>query len=127
MRFSKVKNGQRAFYSPYVISNNSMYISGQLPIKNGTTEVVPGGIKSQTKQVLQNMEYLLKLEGLDKKQVVMCRIYITDIALWDDFNDTYADYFGNHMPARVVVPVLPLYFGCNIELEAIAEFPKTAC
>ncbi|WDV44433.1 RidA family protein [Clostridiaceae bacterium M8S5] len=109
------------FYSPYVISGDMMYISGQLPIKDGVLKAVEGGIRQQAKQVLKNMYNLLKEEGLTKKNVVMCKAYITDIKYWEDFNEVYAEFFGDHKPARVVIPISPLSFGCNIELEAIAE------
>ena len=100
-----------------------MYISGQLPVTAGAAEVVPGGIKAQTLCVLESMEALLKEEGLDRNSVIQCRAYLTDIGLWDEFNQVYAGFFGGHRPARAVIPVGPLLFGCNIELEAVAELP----
>ena len=124
---SKVKKAQlaqpNAAYSPYIISGSTMYISGQLPIKGGVMEAVSGGIKMQTLCVLENMEALLKQEGLDRNNVIQCRAYLTDISLWDDFNEVYCAFFSDHRPARAVIPVSPLLFYCNIELEAIAELP----
>ena len=120
----KAENIQpNAAYSPYIISGKTMYISGQLPIRGGVMEAVPGGIKEQTLCVLENMESLLKQEGLDRNSVVLCRAYLTDIALWNDFNEVYCAYFGSHRPVRAVIPVSPLLFHCNIELEAVAELP----
>jgi len=118
----KAQGGQpNASYSPYIVSGKTMYISGQLPIRGGVMEAVPGGIKAQTLCVLESMEALLAQEGLDRNSVVQCRAYLTDIALWYDFNEVYCEYFGSHRPVRAVIPVSPLLFNCNIELEAIAE------
>ena len=52
------------------------------------------------------------------------RIYVTDIAHWDQINRVYADYFGPHRPARIVVPAASLHFGCLVEIEAVAEVRK---
>ena len=56
-----------------------------------------------------------------REQVVQCRIYVTDIENWDAVNRVYSEYFGNHKPARIVVPVPALHFGCLVEIEAVAE------
>ena len=51
-------------------------------------------------------------------------IYTTDIENWDRINAVYRDFFGAHKPARVVVPVPALHFGCLAEIEAVAELPE---
>ena len=51
----------------------------------------------------------------------MCRVYIPDVALWDAVNEVYADFFGEHKPARVVVPTRALHHGALVEIEAMAE------
>ena len=62
--------------------------------------------------------------GLTKENVVQCRIYLTDIENWDRVNAVYGAFFGAHKPARVVVPVPALHFGCLTEIEAVAELPE---
>jgi len=52
--------------------------------------------------------------------VIKTTVYISDIQLWDRVNQVYARYFGDHRPARAVVPTRPLHFGFQIEMEAIA-------
>lgn len=103
--------------------NNILYVSGQLPLDPVTNQVVPGDVQVQTRRSLQNVEAVLKRAGTDKRHVGLCRVYLSDIALWDQVNAVYADFFGSHMPARVVVPTRTLHFGALVEIEAMAELP----
>ena len=64
---------------------------------------------------------VLKAAGVTKDNVVQCRIYISDVSYWDAINEVYGKFFGEHKPARVVVPVPALHFGCLVEIEAVAE------
>lgn len=113
----------KGHYSPGVVMNNILYVSGQLPLDPVTNQVVPGDVQVQTRRSLQNVEAVLKRAGTDKKHVGLCRVYLSDIALWDQVNAVYADFFGSHMPARVVVPTRTLHFGALVEIEAMAELP----
>ena len=61
------------------------------------------------------------LAGCTKEDVVLCRLYIPDVAAWDAVNAVYAAFFGAHKPARVIVPTRELHHGARIEIEAIAE------
>lgn len=108
-------------YSPGVISGGMLYISGQLSKDPKNNAVPPGGIIPETRQALANVEMVLKAAGLTKESVVMCRVYVKDIALWDQVNAVYAEYFGSHRPARVIVPTRDLHDGCLVEIEALAE------
>ena len=123
MKFIEKPEGSKnkGHYSPGVIMNHVLYVSGQLPIDPVTGTVVAGDVKVQTKCALQNVEAVLKRAGCEKEQVGLCRIYLSDIALWDQVNAVYADFFGSHMPARVVVPTRKLHFGALVEIEAMAE------
>lgn len=124
MKTAKSNENSKAFYSPYVISGDKMYISGQLPIKDGVCAAVPGGVKAQTNCALNNIEAQLLKENLNRSNVIMCRIYVTDINNWDIINEAYAEFFGNHKPARAVIPVSPLLFNCKLEIEAVAEITQ---
>lgn len=111
-------------YSPGIISHGMLYVSGQLPIDHSTGKLVSGGIAEQTNTALHNMEQVLKAAGITKESVVMCRIYVPDVKLWDEVNRIYAEYFGDHRPARVIVPTTELHHGALIEIEAMAEMPE---
>ena len=106
-------------YSPVIEHGGALYISGQLPMDQATKEV-PDGVEAQTKRALDNLENLLLAAGSDRDHVLQVRIYVSDIDLWDAVNRTYADWFGDHRPARAIIPCGELHFGCLLELEAVA-------
>lgn len=106
-------------YSPFTVHNGTIFISGQLPINN-ITKQIPDSIKDQTLAVLHKLSLILADAGSSRDKVLQVRIYITDTKYWDEVNTIYAEYFGEHKPARCIVPVPALHFGCKIELEAIA-------
>ena len=111
-------------YSPGVVSRGMLYVSGQLPMDHRTGALVPGGVAEQTRAALWNMDQVLKAAGATKESVVMCRVYVPDVKLWDEVNRVYAEYFGDHKPARVVVPTTELHHGALVEIEAMAEMPE---
>src|SRR5690554_6084115 len=117
----KFKGENKGHYSPGVISNGVLYISGQLSIDPDTRELPAGGVKDHARQALSNVERVLNEAGLDKENVVQCRIYLIGVHNWDVINEVYADFFGDHKPARIVVPVPELHGGSLVEIEAIAE------
>lgn len=112
-------------YSPGVISNGMLYISGQLPVDPETGNTITGDVSAHALRALQNMELILIAAGLSKKNVVLCRVYISDVALWASVNSVYASFFGDHRPARVVVPSRSLHGGALVEVEAMAELEIT--
>ena len=116
-KFSRKNPGH---YTPGVISNGMLFISGQLSIIPETGEVCPGGIEAEAKQALANMEAVLLAAGLEKEDVVMCRVYTPDVNYWPIINEVYKAFFGSHKPARVVVPSNTLHHNCLVEIEAIA-------
>jgi len=114
----------KGHYTPGIISNGMLYISGQLSIDPDTQKVPEGGIKEHARLALANVERVLKATGLSRTDVVQCRVYVSDIDQWDSVNMVYIEFFGEHKPARIVVPVGKLHFGCLVEIEAIAEVNK---
>jgi 2-iminobutanoate/2-iminopropanoate deaminase len=106
-------------YTPGIKHHGILYISGQLSIDPETGRPA-GDVKAETAQALENLDRVLKSAGIEKEAVIQCRIYTPDVGYWSAINEVYAEYFGNHKPARVVVPTAPLYGGCKVEIEAIA-------
>ena len=106
-------------YSPVIEHGGTLYVSGQLPMDPATKEV-PAGAKAQTLRALENLENLLLAAGSDRAHVLQVRIYVHDIDLWGEANETYAAWFGEHRPARAIIPCGALHFGCLLELEATA-------
>lgn len=81
----KIKN--KGHYSPGILSNGVLYISGQLSRDPDTGRTAPGGARDHAVLALANMERVLCEAGLSKADVVQCRIYISDIDMWDEVNE----------------------------------------
>lgn len=116
---SRLEN--RGHYVPGMISGDQLYISGQLPVHHETGAPMADTIEQQTRDALHNVERVLLAAGCTREDVVLCRVYIPDVAAWDTVNTVYADFFGSHKPARVIVPTRALHNGALVEIEAIAE------
>ena len=114
----------KGHYSPAVVHNGLVYVSGQLPRDAVTGEVETGSIERQTELALRNVEDVLKAAGSDLNQVLQMTIYVSDLELWDEVNAVYARVLGEHRPARAIVPVKELHFGTQIEIQAIAASGK---
>jgi len=97
-----------------------VFVSGQLPIDPSTDCHCRGPIEEQAKQALCNLKAVLSAAGSDLSHVLKTTVYVSDIALWDSVNAVYASFFGDHRPARPVVPSSELHHGFQIEIEAIA-------
>lgn len=106
-------------YSQCIEHAGSLYISGQLPI-DSSTKSTPDSIQDQTALALSNIEAILKAAECCKEDIIQVRIYLVGVEHWGSVNDTYSIFFGDHRPARCIVPVPELHFGCLIEIEAIA-------
>jgi reactive intermediate/imine deaminase len=107
-------------YSHAVVAGGFVFVAGQLPIDAQGTKLVDASFAEQTQQVLANVAAALRAAGSSPQRLVQVRVYITDIALWPEFNTLYASWIGAHRPARAVVPVPQLHFGLKIEIEAVA-------
>ena len=111
----------KGHYVPGMISGDRLYVSGQLPMDHDTGIMCSGDIADQAVTALGNVEKVLNAAGTTRDKVIMCRVYIPDMDDWDTVNEVYSDFFGDHRPARVVVPTRELHHGVMIEIEAIAE------
>lgn len=107
-------------YSQAVVYNGMVFISGQIPIVPSTGEKLTGPIEEQTLQVLTNIKAIVEASGSEISKIVKVTVYISDMELWGEVNKVYAAFFGDHKPARAIVPVKDLHYGCKIEMEAIA-------
>ena len=107
-------------YSHAVVAGGFVFVSGQLPIDAQGTKLVDASFAEQTQQVLANVAAALRAAGSSPQRLVQVRVYVTDIAMWPEFNTLYASWIGAHRPARAVVPVPQLHFGLKIEIEAVA-------
>jgi len=108
-------------YSIAVVSEttNLIFISGQLPIKDG--QVFKGDLKEQVKIIMENCKMILKAAGSSLDKVLKVTVFIRDISKFGEFNEVYATYFKKPYPARAVVEVSRLPKDADIEIEMIAE------
>lgn len=107
-------------YSQATVHGGIVYVSGQLPIVPETGERRTGSIEEQTEQALRNLFAILRAAGSDASHVLKTTVYISDIESWGRVNAVYASLFGDHRPARAIVPTRDLHFGFQVEIEAIA-------
>lgn len=107
-------------YSPAVISNGFIFVSGQLPTDPESGAVVDGGIEAQTERAIRNVERVLHSAGSDLDHVIQMTVYIADGEFWGAVNSVYAKIFGGHRPARAIIPVKEMHHGSLIEIQAIA-------
>ena len=111
-------------YSQAIEHNGLIYVSGQLPQNPNSEEKIIGSIEEQTKQTLTNLEAILKAANSNINHILKMTVYISDMSLWGKVNEVYAQFFGNHKPARAIVPTRELHFGYQIEIDAIATVIK---
>ena len=108
-------------YSQAVGYQNLLFLSGQLPTNPKTGKIEEKSIQGQTKQVLENIEAVLKEDGLSLENVVKVEIYVKDINDYQVFNTIYAEKFHFHIkPARQFMQVAKLPQDSLIEISCIA-------
>ena len=107
-------------YAQALIHDGLVYVSGQLPICPDGGDLSRARVEEQTERVLANLAAILSAAGSGLDRVLKTTVYVSDIALWDRVNAVYARVFGEHQPARAVVPVSELHHGYLVEIDAIA-------
>lgn len=107
-------------YALATVHQGTVYVSGQFAIDPITGQKKFGTIEEETLQALTNIEMILETVGSKKDQILRMTLYIPNVELWDKVNAVYKDFFGEHKPARTVVPTNDLHYGFKIEIEAIA-------
>ena len=107
-------------YSQGIKKNSMVFVSGQIPMDPSTGEIVVGDIQTQTRQVLNNVQAVLKASGATLDDVVKATVFITSMDDFPQVNEVYAEYFKNDPPARACVEVSRLPKSVQVEIEAIA-------
>lgn len=107
-------------YSQGVLVNDTLYVSGQIPFDPKTMKPAGDDIESQTKRSLLNVLAIVEAAGLKKEDIVKCGVFLKDLNMFKAMNTVYADFFGDHKPARFAVEVRRLPLDVLIEIDAIA-------
>ncbi len=108
-------------YAHAVWAGDLLYLSGQVPIDPATGKLVEGGVAAQTRQVLDNLEAVLRTAGLTMEHVVKCNIFLTSMADFPTVNEIYQARFQPPYPARSTVAVAGLPLNAAIEIELVAR------
>ena len=107
-------------FSEAVRVGDTLYLSGQVGIKPGTLELVPGGIQAEARQTLENIRTALEAHGYSMRDVVKCTVMLADIAEWATFNEVYKTFFSPPYPARSALGANGLAIGARVEVECLA-------
>jgi len=99
-----------------------VYLSGAIGNAPGKMALVPGGIEAEGRQMMQNIEGVLKEAGLGFENVFKAVVYLADMAEWNAFNKVYLPYFKlGRFPARTAIGAHQLILGARVEMECWAD------
>jgi len=107
-------------YNQAILSNDTLYISGQIPANPTSGELVKESIEAEARQVMANIKGILEEAGLNFSNIVKTSIFITDMKNFAVVNKVYAEFFTSDFPARETIQVAGLPLGVNVEISAIA-------
>jgi len=108
-------------YNQAVLSENTLYISGQIPMDAATGEIISGDIKKETLQCMENLKAILTEAGMTFENVVKSSIFLADMNQFSAVNEVYGAYFSaDTAPARETVEVANLPKFVNVEISMIA-------
>jgi 2-iminobutanoate/2-iminopropanoate deaminase len=107
-------------YSQAIQAGNMLFISGQIAIQKSSGNILNSDIQVETKQVMENLSYILKAAGMDFTHVVKSSIFLKDMNNFPKVNEVYGQFFQQQPPARETVEVSRLPKDVNVEISCIA-------
>ena len=107
-------------YSQGVLTDNTLYISGQICLDPDTSELKNADIQEETHRCMQNLKAILQAAGMDFGNVAKTTIFLTDMGTFSSVNEVYGRYFEGTFPARETVQVSALPKMVNVEISMIA-------
>lgn len=107
-----------------IVDGKFVYTAGQVALDPATNQVVSGDIKAQTRQVLKNIEAVLKAAGASMDMVVKTTVFLKDFNDFAAMNEVYAEFLSGSAPARSTVEVGRLPKDLSVEIEAVAVIGK---
>jgi len=110
-------------YSQAIRVGSFVFVAGQVGIDPKTGKMVPGGIRAQTKQAIENLKAVLAAAGIGLDHVVKTTVFLRNANYYKTMNQVYRDYFKDKPPARTTVQAIPPLKNILIELEAVAYVP----
>ena len=106
-------------YSQGIKSDNFVFTSGQIPINPQSGELIKGDFKSEVKQVLINLNGVLKGGGSSLQQAIKLTVFLTDLSHFAQVNEIFDEFFPDNPPARSAVQVSALPMNARIEIDAV--------
>lgn len=108
-------------YNQAVMAGDLLFISGQVALVPGTSELDNASIREEAHRVMKNLSAILSEAGIDFSHVVKTTIFLSDMSLFGEVNEVYASYFTTDFPARETVAVKGLPRNVNVEISMIAK------
>jgi 2-iminobutanoate/2-iminopropanoate deaminase len=112
---------QGAPYSQAIRAGELVFVSGQLALEPGSSEIAGESIQAQTEQVFANLGAILEAAGSGLDRLVKTTVFLADLGDFQGMNEVYAKHVGDKPPARSTVEVARLPSGARVEIEAIAQ------
>ena len=118
----QTNNAQQAIgpYSQAVMANDTLYVSGQIPVIPATGVIVSEKVEEQARQVMENVKAVVEAAGLTLDDVVKTTVFIKNMDDFSTINGVYSEYFKENCPARACVEVARLPKDVLMEMDAIA-------
>jgi len=110
-------------YSQAVKIDNTVYLSGQIPLVPETMELVEGDMRTQITQVFNNLTAVAEASGGSLADVVKLNIYLTDLGHFPLVNEVMSEYFSQPYPARAALGVSELPKVSQVEMDAVLVLP----
>ncbi len=107
-------------YSPGIVANGFLFVSGQIPLDPATGKLVTGSFERQVRQTLENLKSVVEAAGSTLDDVVKVTIFLRDLETFGELNDIYTEYFAESQPARATVQAARLPKDVDVEIDAIA-------
>ncbi len=111
---------QGAPYSQAIRAGDLVFVSGQLALRPGATQIEAGSIQEQTEQVFANLRAILDEAGSGLDRIVKTTVYLVSLDDFQGMNEVYARHVGDRPPARATVEISALPSGALVEIEAVA-------
>ena len=108
-------------YNQAVLSGDMLFVSGQIALIPGTSDLANADIAVEANQVMKNLKAILTAAGMDFADVVKTTIFLSDMGLFAAVNEVYGSYFETDFPARETVAVKGLPKNVNVEISMIAS------
>jgi len=110
-------------YSQGIRHGDVLYLSGQIGLDPATGSLVGDTVDAQAQQVMHNLSAVLHAGGCSTQDIIKANIYLVDMADFPKINAMYAEWLGEHRPARATVAVAALPLAAKVEIDLIARIP----